>query len=124
MPSAVSRSLLVRAFLALALMIGFYGFAIAISAVLLAIPFAEYQLLSHVDFRILGVCWGAAGTILWALVPRPDRFAAPGPELTRDAAPDLFDIIDKIAQSTRQALPSDVYLVDDVNAWVSHRGGF
>src|SRR5687768_17935735 len=32
----------------------------------------------------------SAGTILWSVLPRPDRFEAPGPLLTAEAHPRLF----------------------------------
>jgi hypothetical protein len=40
---AVSRSLAFRALLAIVLMVGYYAFALAISAALLWVPYAEYE---------------------------------------------------------------------------------
>jgi heat shock protein HtpX len=37
--------------------------------------------------------------------------------------PQLFAEIDGVARATGQAMPADVYLVPDVNAWVAQRGG-
>ena len=121
---AVSRSLAFRALLAIVLMAGYYAFALAISAALLWVPYAEYEYLSRVDFRIAAVCWGAALTILWALVPRPDHFEPPGPQLTPESDPQLFAMIEDVAAATSQQRPSEVYLLNEVNAWVSQRGGF
>ena len=104
-------------------MIGFYGFALTISAVLLAIPFAEYALIKRVHFQFLIPCWGAGGAIVWALLPRRDRFEPPGPQLSRTEVPTLFAIIDDVAAKTAQPAPREVYLVGNVNAWVTHRGG-
>ncbi len=63
-------------------------------------------------------------TILWALVPRADKFEAPGPRLTPGNAPFLFNIIEEVAKTTSQPRPEEVYLLSDVNAFVTHRGGF
>ena len=104
-------------------MIGFYGFALTISAALLAVPFAEYALIERVHFQFLIPCWGAGGAIVWALLPRRDRFEPPGPQLSRTEVPTLFAIIDDVAAKTAQPAPSEVYLVGNVNAWVTHRGG-
>jgi Zn-dependent protease with chaperone function len=123
MSTNLSRSLVLRALLAVVLMVGFYGLALVISGVLIAIPLLEYRLISRVQGQVLVACWGAAVTILWALVPRPDRFSPPGPRLTRDAAPTLFDIIDDVASATGQDVPAEVYVIGDVNAWVGQRGG-
>jgi heat shock protein HtpX len=105
---AVSRSLAFRALLAIVLMAGYYAFALAISAALLWVPYAEYEYLSRVDFRIAAVCWGAALTILWALVPRPDHFEPPGPQLTPESDPQLFAMIEDVAAATSQQRPSEV----------------
>lgn len=118
-----SRSLRTRALMALLLMVGFYGFSLAIAVGLLWIPYAEYTYLDRVDGRIALFCIIGAGTVLWALVPRIDKFEAPGPRLTPSNAPYLFTIIEDVAKTTSQPRPEEVYLLGDVNAFVSHRGG-
>jgi heat shock protein HtpX len=112
-----------RIVLAISLMIGFYRFALTIAFVLLWIPYAEWTYVGRLHFRIAAVCIGAGLTILWALVPRADRFEAPGPRLDESAHPRLFDAVRQIASATRQTPPADVYLLNEVNAWVTHRGG-
>ncbi len=76
------------------------------------------------DTSIALVCIIGAGTILWALVTRVDTFEAPGPRLTPATAPYLFIIIEQVAKTTGQPRPDEVYLLGDVNAFVSYRGGF
>jgi heat shock protein HtpX len=61
--------------------------------------------------------------ILRGITPRPDRFEPPGPALTREEHPRLFAALEDVARSTQQAMPTDVYLVPEVNAWVAQRGG-
>ena len=109
--------------MAVLLMVGFYAFALAIAAGLLWIPYAEYNYLRRLDTRILIFSLAGAATILWALVPRIDNFEAPGPRLTPSNAPHLFTMIHDVAKATSQPRPEDVYLLDDVNAWVAQRGG-
>ena len=118
-----SRSLATRAVLALALMIGFYALALGISGALLWIPYAEVVYLGRLHPKLALGCIFGAGAVLWAILPRPDRFSPPGPQLTRTNAPALFGLIDQVARCTAQAPPAEVYLLNDVNAWVTQRGG-
>lgn len=112
-----------RAALAIVLMVGFYALALGMAGGLLWIPYAEMAYAHHFTPKIALVCLVAGGTILWAVLPRPDRFTAPGPHLRRAQHPRLFEKLEAIAQATRQAMPTEVYLVSDVNAWVAQRGG-
>lgn len=118
-----SRSLATRAVMALVLMAGFYILALGISAALLWIPYAEAVYVGRIHPKLALGCILGAGAVLWAIVPRPDRFEPPGPQLTRVNAPSLFRLIDQVARSTAQAPPAEVYLLNDVNAWVTQRGG-
>ncbi len=118
-PSWVVR----RAFLALGLMVGFYVLAIGIALALLWVPYAQYVYTHRIYGRVVVFCLGAAGALLWAILPRVDRFEPPGPALFRENNPRLFDAIDSVAAATGQAPPAEVFLVNDVNAWVTHRGG-
>ena len=75
-------SLVLRALLAVGLMLGFYALALAVALGLLYIPYAEMAYLNRLNIRLALFCLAAAGIVLWSAVPRPDRFEAPGPELT------------------------------------------
>src|SRR5262249_4618587 len=68
-------------------------------------------------------CIAGAGIILFSILPRWDRFAPPGPLLRSEEHPGLFDAIASVAIGTGQPMPSEVYLIPDVNAWVAQRGG-
>ncbi|MGD8375759.1 MAG: M48 family metallopeptidase [Acidobacteriota bacterium] len=116
-------SIAARALLAVVLMIGFYLLAVGIAGVLLYLPYAEVVYANKVHARLVLFCLVGAGVILWSIVPRPDRFAPPGPRLEPAEQPKLFERLDAVAQATRQQMPVEVYLVPDVNAWVSQRGG-
>jgi Zn-dependent protease with chaperone function len=115
-------SLAGRAVLAVVLLVGFYVLALAIIAGLLYVPYAEVIYLHRIDrltlFSVIG-----AGVILWGILPRVDRFSAPGPQLTVENQPRLFAALDDVARSAEQEMPREVYLVPDMNAWVAQRGG-
>ena len=115
-------SLAGRAVLALVLLVGFYILALAIIAGLLYVPYAEIVYLHRVD-RITLFSLVGAGAIFWGILPRIDRFTAPGPALTREEQPRLFAALDDVARSVEQAMPREVYLVPDMNASVGHCTG-
>ena len=112
-----------RALLAIGLMIGFYVFSLAIVLGLLWIPYAEWVYVGRLHVQVAAVCIGAALAVMWALVPRADTFEPPGPRLEDSKHPGLFQMIREVAAATGQAEPTDVYLLNEVNAWVTHRGG-
>lgn len=63
----------------------------------------------------------AALVLLWSILPRFERFQAPGPRLKRERHPRLFAALDETARAVGQKMPDEVYLVGDVNAWVAQR---
>ncbi|MCE9573315.1 MAG: M48 family metalloprotease [Deltaproteobacteria bacterium] len=128
---ASRSSLRARAALAIALMALFY--ALAIGAIVGCVGLGGY-VLDGLDAAqdhgptlrwLLGIsCVIVGGVIAWSIMPRPDRFQPPGPELTAADAPALFAEIQRLAQQTGQAAPARVYLSGKVNAFVARRGGF
>jgi len=118
--------MLLWAVLAIAMVVFSYVFIIALAAICVYLP---YQLLfsesSSGTNALLLFIFGLviAGGLLWSLVPRPDKFTPPGPALTAQEHPRLFAELEKIALSLREPMPSEVYLIGDVNAWVADRGG-
>jgi heat shock protein HtpX len=114
------------AILAILMVIASYIFVIALAAACVYFP---YLLLFNSESAstqaLLLLLFGGAiaGGLLWSLVPRPDKFTAPGPQLDRAQHPRLFAELDGIAASLNEPLPSEVYLIGDVNAWVADRGG-
>ncbi len=118
-----SPSLARRAVLAVVLMIGFYLLGLIIASGLVLIPYGIWTAFGRFNIQLTLFCVATAGAILWSLVPRADHFEAPGPELTPDKHPRLFQEITSIADSVEQEMPAEVYLVPEVNAWVSQRGG-
>lgn len=116
-------SLGLRALLALGLMIGFYGLAIGVAALLVWLPYAELTYVHRIHPKLALGCLAGAAIILWSIMPRRDRFEAPGPRLLPARHPKLFAMIQGVASATKQAPPDEVYLVGDINAWVGQRGG-
>jgi Zn-dependent protease with chaperone function len=112
-----------RAVLAVALMIGFYILALGIASALLWVPFAEFVYAQRITPKLAMICILGGAAILWSVLPRRDRFSAPGPQLMRERHPRLFKALEGVARATNQAMPAEVYLVPDVNAWVMQRGG-
>jgi len=112
-----------RAVLAVVLMIGFYLLAVGIASGLLWIPYAEVVYAHRITPKLAIICIIAGLAILWSVLPRFDKFKAPGPQLKRDKYPQLFAELETVAKATNQAMPAEVYLVPDVNAWVAQRGG-
>lgn len=118
-----NQSLAWRAFMAVLLTIGFYALAIGIAAALLIGVYLEVVYSSHILIKPTIFAVVAACVILWSILPRIDRFVAPGPRLQPSAQPELFKVIRDVAKATEQEMPREVFLVGDVNAWVTQRGG-
>src|SRR5258708_39915340 len=65
----------------------------------------------------------AVYAIAIAILPRRDHFEAPGPELRRDEHPGLFRVIEAVAESTGERMPSAVYLTPYATACVGETRG-
>ena len=121
--SSGAPSLALRAALAVLLFVGFYLFSIALAAGLLYLPYAQWEYMHTVTFQLVVFTVVGAMVIVYSLLPRYDAFQAPGPALSAERSPRLFEIVRDIADRTGQDMPAEVYLVVDVNAWVAQRGG-
>jgi heat shock protein HtpX len=106
------------------LMIGFYSLCLLVSGALLFIAYEAALTGRGVNLKIAAVSLIAAGTILFSIIPRKEPFVTPGPTMEATDAPGLFQQIQEIAQASKQAMPEQVYLLREMNAWVAHRGGF
>ncbi|TMF18920.1 MAG: hypothetical protein E6I31_14475 [Chloroflexi bacterium] len=111
-----------RAALAVLLTIGFYGLALGIAGVLLFVVWL-FWVNGHGVNRFSLFCLIGAGVILWSILPRPQRFEAPGPTLQAAEHPRLFAELTDVATRVGEPMPHEVYLVPDVNAGVRERGG-
>jgi Zn-dependent protease with chaperone function len=123
-PLPVRRSLALWAVLAIVLVVFSYIFTLALAAACIYFPAVlldAYARLPTVLLFLAGVI--VAVVILWSLIPRKDKFLAPGPRLNATDHPRLFNELAMIADALKQPLPREVYLIPDVNAWVAERGG-
>lgn len=111
-----------RAVLAVLLTVGFYLLALGIAVALLTIAWLLWVNGHHVN-RLTFFCVVGAALILWSIIPRPERFHAPGPLLDSAANPRLFHELTDVATKVGEPMPHEVYLVADVNAGVRQRGG-
>lgn len=117
--------MLLWALLAIAMVVFSYIFIIALAAACIYLP---YQLVINSSSGTNGILlflFGLvlAGGLLWSLVPRPDKFTPPGPVITSQEHPRLFAELENIAASLGEPMPSEVYMIGEVNAWVADRGG-
>ena len=119
------RSLAAFAFLALGMILSSYLFTFLLAAACVYLPWLAIT--AAPNFHTLMLFLGGiavAGVLLWSLVPRRDKFVAPGPVLQPASHPRLFAEIEQIAKSLNEPLPREVYLMGEANAWVADRGGF
>lgn len=118
-------SFIVRAIIAVGLFFGFYALALGLAAFLLWLPYAELVYGHRIHFRLtVAAILGAVAIVKGSVfVPAP-RFEAPGPEIHESNEPELFALIRSVAGTMKTAMPSQVFLIPDVNAFVTEVGGF
>src|SRR5580704_4610542 len=118
------RSLAIFAALAMLMVLVSY---LVILLLAVACVYLPWLIVTHLaNFQTLALFVAGvivAGSMMWSLIPRRDKFTAPGLPLERTSHPRLFAEIDSIAGALDEPLPSEVYLIGDANAWVADRGG-
>jgi Zn-dependent protease with chaperone function len=120
-----------KAITAVAMMLLFYALALSlIGALLWAGSGLGHFTVEHLRGRaaflaafVVFALYVAAAIVSYSLLPRFDRFKPPGPELEKKTHPALFREIERLAAATGERPPVHVYLVGEVNAFVSQRGG-
>lgn len=117
-------SMVGRAVVALALVAGFYLLALGLAGGLLFLAYLEVTGTTRSNPRAIVFCLAGAAAILWSIVPRRDLFAPPGPRIDPKREPRLFRLLEEVALACGEAMPSEVYLLGSVNAFVTQRGGF
>lgn len=121
---APKRSVALYALLAIVMVIASYAVIAALAAACVYLPYLA--LASTVNAQVLILFLGgiaAAGAMLWSLVPRREKFEAPGLLILPPEHPRLFTEIEDIAASLDEPVPREVYLIGQVNAFVRDRGG-
>lgn len=114
----------VRAALLLVLMAGFYLLALAIVAGLASLIVIEARTDVQIPGIVLIVAVIGIVSVIIGIVPRHEEFIQPGPRITREEQPQLFDEIGRVAEATGSPMPREVYIVAQVNAAVAHVGGW
>jgi Zn-dependent protease with chaperone function len=108
---------------AIALSVGFYALAVGIAGTLIALPFVEYSFFNRMEIRLVIFGVGTGALILQSILPRREKFVVPGPELQPAEHPELADLVRDVARLCGQQPPARIFLVPQVNAWVTRRGG-
>jgi Zn-dependent protease with chaperone function len=120
------RSATFFALLAVAMVILSYALILFIAAASAYLPYLVISAIEHPNAQLLALFLSGlviAGTIVFSIFPRRDKFVALGPLLERSAHPLLFAELDRVAAALQETLPREVYLIGDVNAFVQDRGG-
>jgi heat shock protein HtpX len=124
-PISPRHSMVVFAVLAMVMVFLSYAVLLAIAAGCFMIAYLAFRSetanLQVLALSVFGIA--IAGVLLWSVVPRRDKFTAPGPLLDRESQPRLFAELEHIAACLNEPLPREVYLIGDMNAWVADRGG-
>lgn len=118
-----AKSFGLRAVLAIGCLIGFYLVGIAAGLTVMIAPTALMIFAGRIAPKLALISIIAGGGILWALVPRRQPWTEPGPRITERDQPKLFAFIRDIASKMNTEMPEEVYLIPDVNAFVTTRGG-
>jgi heat shock protein HtpX len=107
---------------AIALTVGFYVLALAITGALLGAAILPWALngSNNIGLTIAGLVLG--GSILVAIFPRRNRFEAPGVRLSPADQPALLELIDEEARACGERPPDEVYATFEVNAAVTEAG--
>lgn len=123
MSGPTRASLLQRAILALVLTIGFYLLAALFAIACFAELYALFAYVERIPVQLAAVLFIMPFVVLWSILPRRDKFVPPGPRIDLKQQPELAAAITDVAGRTGQTPPAEVYLIHDVNAFVSERGG-
>jgi len=118
------RSLLLFAILAMCMVFVSYVFMLSLAVACVYLPWLAIS--NTPNFQTLVLFLGGvaiAAIMLWSLVPRREKFEAPGLLLDPALHPRLFAEIGSITASLQEPLPREAYLIGAPNAWVADRGG-
>ncbi|MFB7613494.1 M48 family metalloprotease [Kitasatospora sp. NPDC056181] len=114
----------VRAMTAVALLAGFYLFALGILAALLAVDVSLYQASGQLRPALFKV-WALSAVVGYPVVRvvfltrrRKDDDELPGVPATREQQPAIWALVDRIAEQTGVRGPAEIRLVHQVNASV------
>ena len=108
-----------RALTALGLFVGFYLISALLIAGLLALPVFQMRYGEPGLSSFLALV--SAGYVAWAMLPRREKWIEPGTELTKEAQPRLWSLLERVAIDAGHPTPKHVYLLTDVQAFAGSR---
>lgn len=122
-PSVVGRALL-----AIALLVGFYLLTLGVAVVLLLVPVVLAWTTGLRNLRLLifafAICWIPAFLLFLSMFDiRRAPFTPKGRRLAPEEAPELFAILSELARAASTEPPSEVYLTDRVDLSVTETAG-
>ena len=120
---APKRSVALYALLTMAMVSAAYAAIVALAAACVYLPYLALTSIVNVQVLILFLGGIAAGAMLWSVVPRREKFEAPGSLIAPSEHPALFAEIEDITASLDEPVPREVHLIGQVNAFVADRGG-
>jgi len=108
---------------AVGLWLGFHTLSWGMVCALVWLGWPHRATEGHYGWLLTLVSWTLAFCIVRAVRPRRQRLTPPGLAVIEADQPELFAEIRRLASSTGQAMPKDVYVTPDVNAFVGERRG-
>jgi heat shock protein HtpX len=120
------RSMALFAIFAILAVVASYLFVLLLAVACIYLPYWALSNSSSFGMQLLMLLLfgiAIAATMVWSLLPRRDKFEAPGMLIGRSAHPQIFAEIDEIASALNEPLPQEIYLIGQVNAFVADRGG-
>jgi hypothetical protein len=103
---APRRSVALFALLAILMVFVSYAVIVALAAACVYLPYLVLTSMETANLQVLILFLGgiaAAGAMLWSLVPRREKFEAPGLLIERSEHPALFGELDDIAANRFRA---------------------
>src|SRR5688500_10331824 len=81
-------------------LIRFYALAIGIGGGLFYLAWLDATTGERIHPKVIVVCLAAGASVIWAIIPRPDKFEAPGPRVHSSEEPELFKVLQEVATTT------------------------
>ena len=104
-----------------------YALALGLSLACLVLAGLAFVILKT-NFNFFALLLGTFGvvvgvTILWSLIPKREKLDLPGVPIDLTGEKRLAAVIQSIASCLNEAMPAEVYLIPEANAFVTQRDG-
>ncbi|WP_195210290.1 M48 family metallopeptidase [Actinomarinicola tropica] len=111
-----------RSLAAVGLVGGAYVLLVVVALLLVVTPLVGWWLDEAID-PILLVATVVGLGLLWTLLPQREPVVPPGPRIDREDQPELWELVETICTVMHDKVPSEIYLLDEMNAYVADVGG-